>query len=171
MNAVTAPVPPPPVTRKWYREPWPWLLMSGPALVVVAGIITAVIAFRGADGLVADDYYKQGLTVNRQIARDAEAARLGIGGEVSLEAGRVRVALRSTQPLPDRLTMRFAHPSRSSEDRIVYLAKGAEGHFDAPLPPLGATRWRAIVETADWRVSAVVDPKAAPRAELSPGVR
>ncbi len=40
----------------WYREPWPWLLMSGPATVIVAGIYTSVLAFSGTDGLVADDY-------------------------------------------------------------------------------------------------------------------
>ena len=51
--------------------------MAGPGLVVVAGIATAVIAFRGADGLVADDYYKQGLGINRQIARDQAARDLG----------------------------------------------------------------------------------------------
>ena len=43
--------------KPWYREPWPWIIMAGPATVVVAGVATAVIAFRGADGLVADDYY------------------------------------------------------------------------------------------------------------------
>ncbi len=25
-------------SRRWYREPWPWLLMSGPVIVVCAGI-------------------------------------------------------------------------------------------------------------------------------------
>ena len=24
----------------WYREPWPWILISGPAIVVVAGMAT-----------------------------------------------------------------------------------------------------------------------------------
>src|SRR4051812_31343236 len=43
--------------RPWYREPWPWLLMSGPAIVVVAGCLTAGIAWKSDDGLVADDYY------------------------------------------------------------------------------------------------------------------
>mgnify|MGYP000916835605 FL=1 len=55
------PIPPESAPAKpWYREPWPWLLMSGPGLVVIAGVVTAWIAFSGADGLVADDYYKQG---------------------------------------------------------------------------------------------------------------
>ena len=33
----------------WYREPWPWLLMAGPAAVVVAGLITAWIAVKTDD--------------------------------------------------------------------------------------------------------------------------
>ena len=43
-----------PTPKPWYREPWPWILMAGPAVVVVAGIATAVIAIRTADPMVAD---------------------------------------------------------------------------------------------------------------------
>ena len=35
--------------RPWWREPMVWLVIGGPAVVVVAGITTAVIAIRGAD--------------------------------------------------------------------------------------------------------------------------
>lgn len=35
--------------RPWWREGMVWLVISGPAVVVVAGITTAVIAYRGAD--------------------------------------------------------------------------------------------------------------------------
>ena len=41
--------------KPWYRHPWPWILMSGPAIVVVAGIVTAVIAVATADGVVKED--------------------------------------------------------------------------------------------------------------------
>ena len=43
----------------WYRHPWPWLLMLGPFVVVVAGLLTAYIAFKSNDGLVDDDYYRK----------------------------------------------------------------------------------------------------------------
>lgn len=36
-------------TRPWWREGMVWLVIGGPAVVVVAGITTAVIAYRGAD--------------------------------------------------------------------------------------------------------------------------
>lgn len=38
-----------PTTRPWWREPMLWLVVGGPALVVVAGVATAVLALRGAD--------------------------------------------------------------------------------------------------------------------------
>jgi hypothetical protein len=36
----------------WYRYPMMWLVVGGPAVVVVAAIVTAVIAYRGADPVV-----------------------------------------------------------------------------------------------------------------------
>lgn len=157
--------------KPWYREPWPWLLMAGPAAVVVAGVATAVIAFRGADGLVADDYYKQGLGINRQIARDRAALDLAIQGEIRMLPDRVQVALRASGALPDRVTLRIVHPTRSSEDRVVHPARTADGTWEAPLPGLAAGRWRAIVETERWRVSARIDTRSARAAALEPGVR
>lgn len=155
----------------WYREPWPWIVMAGPAIVVVAGVATAVIAFRGADGLVADDYYKQGLGINREIARDRAAIELGIAGEIRILPAHARLTLRSTAGLPDRVTLRLVHPTRAAEDRVVHPARTAAGTWEAPLPGLPAGRWRAIVETQRWRVAAQIDTRAAGAAPLSPGVR
>lgn len=44
-DAPTTEVPP----RAWWRHPMMWLVVGGPAVVVVAAIVTAVIAVRGAD--------------------------------------------------------------------------------------------------------------------------
>jgi hypothetical protein len=156
--------------RPWYREPWPWILMSGPIIVIVAGVGTAVVAFSGADGLVADDYYKQGLAINRTLAREDAARGRGISGELRIDAGVVRVSLTSSQALPDRLTLTFAHPARASRDRVVHLARGSNGDYEAPLPELGPGRWRAIVETAEWRIAAVIDPRQPGAAQFTPGV-
>jgi len=55
-------------TLPWYKERWPWILMSGPAAVVVAGAITTWIAFATADPLVEDNYYMRGITINARLA-------------------------------------------------------------------------------------------------------
>ena len=47
-------------SKVWYKEPWPWLLFSGPAIVVVAAFVTLYLAASGSSDLVSDDYYKDG---------------------------------------------------------------------------------------------------------------
>lgn len=39
--------------QPWWRIPMVWLVISGPAVVVVAALVTAVIAIRGADPVLA----------------------------------------------------------------------------------------------------------------------
>jgi len=46
MSPTARPIP---LQRSAWREPMVWLVVAGPAIVVVAGIVTAVIAHRGAD--------------------------------------------------------------------------------------------------------------------------
>jgi hypothetical protein len=58
------------VQRPWWREFQVWLLIAGPAAVVVAGLVTAVIAVRGADPVVAEDYYRRGMHINEELARN-----------------------------------------------------------------------------------------------------
>jgi uncharacterized protein len=143
------------VAQPWYRQPWPWLLMAGPATVIVAGIVTTVIAFTGADGVVADDYYKRGLAINRTLAREARAAELGIAAEVRLLPGRVVADVTARTALPERIQLTLAHPTRAGEDRVVFLARAAGGGYEAPLGPMAAGRWRVILETPEWRWSAL----------------
>jgi len=39
----------------WWRVRMVWLVLAGPAIVVVAAVLTAVIAVRGADPVIAHD--------------------------------------------------------------------------------------------------------------------
>ena len=147
-------------TKRWYREPWPWLLMAGPAAVIVAGTLTTVYAFRSADGLVADDYYKQGLAINRTIAR-AEAARgLGIRGEVAFTQGGVRASLAADRALGERVRLRLVHGARAAEDRVAVLARDAAGQYSAALEEPPAGRWTLVLETAQWRLETAADLRA-----------
>lgn len=81
--------------RPWYKERWPWLLMAGPAIVIVAGAVTVWLAVVSNDGLVTDDYYKQGLAVNQQLHRDHQAGNLGLHADVMRAGINVRLLLRS----------------------------------------------------------------------------
>jgi hypothetical protein len=138
--------------RPWYREPWPWLLMSGPAAVLVAGAITTWIAFRTADGLVAEDYYKQGLAINKVLKREEAAQRLGLSARIALSADRLEVWLDGGRP--EVIFASLAHATRAGHDLRLRLVRSARGDYEADLPPLAAGHWRIALEdpARTWRI-------------------
>ena len=138
--------------QPWYREPWPWILMSGPAAVIVAGAVTTWMAFASADGLVADDYYKRGLAINAVLKREQEAARRGIEATIARE--RDQISVRLTGAAPEALFLQLAHATRAGYDLRLRLARGSDGAYRAALPPLAAGRWRAVLDDprGEWRV-------------------
>jgi hypothetical protein len=138
--------------RPWYRHSWPWLLMAGPAAVVVAGAITTWIAFASADGLVAEDYYKQGLAINRRLAREEAAQKRGISAGMRLEKSWIRVELNGAAP--QALFVHLVHSTRAGHDLRLRLIPGKDGIYIAELPELPAGRWRAAIEDplGTWRI-------------------
>lgn len=146
----------------WYREPWPWLLMAGPAAVIVAGIYTTVLAVKSSDGVVADDYYKLGLAINKTMQREDRARALGLvaGASYFAAEGRVRVALTGSSSLPAAITLNLAHPTRAGMDRKVVLRRSPDGAYEGGLVlPVAAGHWNAVIEAADWRLAgAWTDP-------------
>ena len=144
--------------KPWYREPWPWALIAGPAAVVLAGAFTIWLAVSSNDGLVADDYYRQGLAINQMLARDREAARLEIRASVSLAAtGALEVTLESEALPPSMLSLRLVHPTRSGEDQFLSLSLAAPGLYRAPRVPLPRGRRNIVLEDelGTWRLRGV----------------
>lgn len=52
----------------WWRFPLLWMVIAGPVVVVVASFATLWIALRVPDPVVASDYYRQGIEINRALA-------------------------------------------------------------------------------------------------------
>jgi uncharacterized protein len=139
--------------RPWYRQSWPWLLISGPAAVLLAGAATLWLAISSADGLVAEDYYKQGLAINRRLAREDEARRLGISAAVTLRGERLRIDLRGEKP--EALFVHLAHATRAGHDVRLRLAPVPDGGYEADTGALPAGRWHVVIEDprARWRIA------------------
>ncbi|MEF8727028.1 MAG: FixH family protein [Accumulibacter sp.] len=151
--------------KAWYREPWPWLLMLGPLVVVIAGVATAYLAVVSNDGLVVDDYYKEGLGINQRTARDQRAADLGIGAELVLggSGDRIRVLLQTREGvrMPESLILRIAHPTRPGLDQKLSLRAEGGAVYGGALRPLQG-RWHVVLEDdgQEWRLLGewVVEP-------------
>lgn len=142
-------------TMPWYKYKAPWLLMSVPALTVVAGIATLVIALATSDGMVEEDYYKRGLAVNQDITRDRKAEDLGLSAELMVGMKEVRVFLDSKtgMQLPDSLVVHFKHATRGGMDQAIAL-KHEGGFYVGNLEELAPGKWRLALEDTDgvWRL-------------------
>ena len=57
----------------WWRHGLVWLIIGGPAVVVVAGIATFMIAVRSPDPLVPHDSYRFGPEAQRAAAARGKA--------------------------------------------------------------------------------------------------
>ncbi len=138
----------------WYREPWPWFVFSLPAIAVLAGIATLIIAIVHRDGLVAEDYYKQGLAINRVLEREARATQLGLEAQLMVGGNKMRVNINGSGEIPDSLVARFIHPTRAGEDREIVLSAIASGWYEGELPELARGRWYVQLEDAraTWRL-------------------
>jgi hypothetical protein len=143
---------PPQGGRPWYREPWPWILMAGPAVVIVAGAATIWLAAASADGLVTDDYYKRGLAINQDLRRQQRAEERGIAARVSQPPGKLRVELQGAAP--EALFAQLVHATRPGMDQRVRLAPARPGVYEAELAALPPGRWRLILEDprGEWKI-------------------
>ena len=157
MNTAPLPVR---LRTPWYRERWPWLLMAGPAIVVVAGLYTSWLAVTSDDGVVAEDYYKRGLAINQRLERVDRAADLKLSAIVDVAPdGDVRVTLASPSPSPDArpaiVRLAITHPTRAGQDRGAELVRGPDGRYGGRIEPVPAGRWLVMVETDAWRLPVV----------------
>lgn len=145
-----------PTAVPWYREPWPWILAAGPAIVVVAAIYTAWVAFSTSDGLVTEDYYRKGLAAHQTIARSEKATRLGLVAGVRIVGDRITVTLRAGDPgfvPPPTVVVTISHPTRAGLDQTRSLARTGVGYVGEVRLP-GTGHWLVLVEddTRSWRL-------------------
>jgi hypothetical protein len=149
--------------------------MAGPAVVVVAGLVTAYIAVKTNDGLVVDDYYRRGLAINTTLVRQEHARELGLSAIVSLSPGRDSVQVTLTGVVERRapIRLRFVHPTRGGMDQsTLLLLPLAGGDYRATLKPIEPGAWQVVLEdeSSRWRLAGVL-PIGSNRLELRPQVK
>ena len=115
------------------------------------------MAIQSSDGLVADDYYKQGKTINRTIERDTRAQQLGYRADVALAAtgGSVRLAFFGDAPNAPELRLGLHHPTRGGLDHQLILVRGADGAYTAAMPAMEKARWKIVLDDSkrEWRLT------------------
>ncbi len=159
------------IIKPWYAQRWPWLLMLGPFLVVVAGSYTIWLAFTKQDALVVDDYYKQGQAINQDLRRDRAASQLALTADLRYDAsaGKLLGDVSSHEaPYTGTLFVSLVHSTLPEKDIKLIVHPDTKGAFSVALPLLGEARWRVIIENEmrDWRLSGIWKWPHQPTVEL-----
>jgi hypothetical protein len=132
--------------------------MAGPCLVVVACLGTAWLALKSEDGLVATDYYKQGLMINRRVPRAEDDPARGVGAVIAVAAtGEVRARIEGGAVAPGDVRLRLTRVG-GGDDELVRLTRAADGDADyvgiLSAPPRG--RWVVTLESRAWRLPTTI---------------
>ncbi len=167
----------------WYRQPLVWLVISIPLSAVLAGIVTIYLAVTTDDGLVVDDYYKQGLAINRQIERDRTATRLQLSADIEIDTatGFIKVMFDKglLETYPQTLTLGLRHATRQQQDNFITLQHGVDNQYVGAVSQDGDQGirngvWHVEISRAKdgeigaWRLSRRVWLEGFTRVELLP---
>jgi len=146
--------------KPWYAHRWPWLLMLGPFIVVIAGSYTGWLAYSRQDALVVGDYYKQGTAINQDLRRDRVAARLRLHFTMRYDpvtehlTGQLDAL---SAPQAGKLIVQLIHATLPQKDIKLVVDANERGAFSVNLPMLETSRWQVQVENEkrDWKLDGI----------------
>lgn len=119
--------------KPWHSYPLVWMMIAIPFSAVIMGVVMIWLAVDTDDGLVADDYYKLGLEINRVISRDKKAAELGVSAIIEFDNStrviRVLFDKGSLKTFPKSLPLQLQHATRENSDVTVLLDHGIDNQY------------------------------------------
>jgi len=158
--------------QPWYKQWMVWMVIAPPLTAVIAGIITINIAIESDDGLVVDDYYKEGLGINQSLQRDQLARDLDLKATVFID--NLSLKLRFEKAMNDQsLSLHFIHPTQSQRDIELTVQRFTEDAYQVALPQMLNGNWNVLLEPIDksWRISGRIDFSVATSVQLLPNLK
>lgn len=149
----------PPLQKRdnWKKEPWLILVIGGPLCVICASLFTGYLAFSGADKVVAEDYYKQGLMINADLMRDAKARELKLRANLHLQAnGQINLRLQGAGKLPDSILLSVATSTVGQLAETTHrlpLLTVAPGEYQGNLYSTASNLLHVKLEGDNWRLT------------------
>jgi len=144
----------------WYRYPMVWMIIGIPFSAVVMGVIMIWLAVTTDDGLVADDYYKQGMAINRDLYRDTRAQEKGVSAALEMNEAegviRVNLALHkgALEIYPDTLQLKLQYATHDHNDVHLQLNHGqADQYIGIINQPLIQGKWYLELSEGEWRLN------------------
>ena len=147
-------------TRYWYQEPFVWFLIAIPLSSVLVGMVVLWLAVDTDDGLVVDDYYKQGLAINKTLDRDLVARQYTLDSTLRFVPAFDQIHLmlnaKDTFTYPPEIQLGLYHATKTGFDREITLRRISDTGYAGALPELITGRWYVTLSHDDWRLTGVL---------------
>jgi hypothetical protein len=146
-------------SKAWYNYPLVWMMIAIPFSAVIMGVIMIWLAVDTDDGLVADDYYKRGLEINRLLIRDKKAAELGLSAIIEFDNSEKVIKLQFEKGLletfPKSIPLYLQHATRANSDITVLLNHGMNNQYIGFIKQnLTEGIWYFEIADNDWKLNA-----------------
>jgi hypothetical protein len=147
----------------WYRQFWPWFIISLLGFSVIASLSTVWISLQTTDSLVlkSDDGIQ--IVAERRISAERLANELNLAAllAIDLDTGAVSAAMRAglLDEAPAVLELEFTHPAFANRDQLIALHRAqpdAEGNpiWSGHFVDVPDGRWYVTLRSGEeWRLS------------------
>ncbi|VAW55137.1 hypothetical protein MNBD_GAMMA06-2028 [hydrothermal vent metagenome] len=120
-------------SKPWHKYPLVWMMLFIPFSAVIMGVVMIWLAIDTDDGLVADDYYKQGLVINDVISLDKKSAELKLEAIIEFDNSAKVIKVQFDKGLlenyPETLQLSFQHATHANSDVVVTLNHGIDSQY------------------------------------------
>lgn len=163
--------------QPWYRQFWPWFIIALPLTTVIASIVTIWIAVNNEGGLVSENYYQDGLSINQQLELEQRAREAGVSATLLFsEADQLlTLYLQGEIPMPKSLTLKLASPVDPEKDLTFHLIQTGNNLFRSKLKqsPSGRYYTSLAPENNSWHIKGQLhlphtDPIVFPGSDRTP---
>ncbi len=147
----------------WYKQFWPWFLLSIPVASVILSMLMISLAITRPHSMVSDDYYKDGLAINQDLSKDTAAIRLNISASAHTDHESKQQQVLLSGLLPDTnydyLLLKLEHPTLPVEDKLFQLIPSETHHYSNYIDEsIEGKRYVTLTPADDsWRLTGEVE--------------
>lgn len=143
----------------WYKQFWLWFILAPLLVVFAAGFSMLYLAIATDDGVVVDNYYKDGKAIVVRHEEDDYARSLGLNAAMKQQGLSFTIDLKGDlKVMPEQLLLHVIYPTSKAFDVDVVLSHQGLGRFSGKLPEAISGNWKLqlqpVAEGSLWRLHA-----------------
>lgn len=121
---------------------------------MIVAVFQVYFALNSPNDLVKENYYKEGLAINKELGKQQLAKDLGIEALLTIDELTGTVLLNTSGATTDNLEIRFVHAATAAKDFSLNLVKIHDDQYRGQLEKGISGHWVTYLEsTAGWQIS------------------